>query len=68
PEWEALLQGRTNYYADVTDDSWYAGLMNLAAEKGLLKGFVSGDLRYARGGEEVTRVGAGAMLSYLLNM
>lgn len=67
-EWEGLMTGTTTYFADVKATNWYAGYMKLAAEKSLMKGYVEGGVRYARGGKNVTRVEAAAMLSYMLNL
>ena len=67
-EWETLMGTNVDYYADVVPANWYYTYMNLAAHKGLLKGVVVGGKRYAKGGQDVTRVQAAAMLSYLLNL
>lgn len=67
-EWNALLAGTTTYFEDVPTTVWYAGYMNLAANKGLLKGSVENGKRYAKGGKDVTRVQAGAMIGYVLGL
>ncbi|MDD3861688.1 MAG: S-layer homology domain-containing protein [Candidatus Gracilibacteria bacterium] len=67
-EWNTLLAGTTTYFDDVPTTVWYAGYMNLAANKGLLKGAVENGKRYAKGGKDVTRVQAGAMIGYVLGL
>jgi hypothetical protein len=65
-EWNASMAKESTYFADVTKANWYAGYMALAAEKGLLGGYMEGGLRYVKGTKSVSRVEAGSMLVNML--
>jgi len=67
-EWQSLLTGRTDYFSDVAADAWYAGYMNFAAKTGLLKGYQENGKVYAKGGQDVTRIEAAAMIGYFLGL
>ena len=68
PEWNELLAGTTDYFPDVPANAWYMGYMNLAVEKGLLKGSIDEvtGLRYAKGEKDIIRVEAAAMIGYFI--
>ena len=65
-EWTASMAKESTYFTDVTKANWYVGYMALAAEKGLLGGYMEGGLRYVKGTKSVSRVEAGSMLVNML--
>jgi len=65
-EWTAAMAKDSTYFQDVTKTNWFAGYMALAAEKGLLKGYLEGGVRYVKGNKSVSRVESGSMLVNML--
>ncbi|MBI4975121.1 S-layer homology domain-containing protein [Candidatus Peregrinibacteria bacterium] len=67
-EFRALLSAAPTMFADVGGKEWYAGYLNLAQKKGLLKGYEKGGKKYASGNNTIIRVEAAAMVSNYLGL